>query len=443
MISLNRFYRQILTRMLALALGGLFAALPVQAADSAPLSMLHTQDGEWRQADGTPIALKGANLGNWLILEFWMMGQRNAVMDDQCTLQDTLDKRFGYAERERLMKVFKDNWMTARDWDLLPSFGLNLVRLPFIWSLIEDEKHPGHLRVDAWNYLDAAIDQAEARGLYVILDLHGAVGSQGTEHHSGCAGKNLFWSTPAYQERTTWLWQQIAARYKDRAAVAGYSLLNEPWGTESAEMVRVMKALYANVRAVDPHHVIIFPGHNSGIDGYGNLNAQGLRNAAFEMHFYPGHFGWGKPGSEVHRKWLLCQPAGSGVCEWQARMKSLNAALFVGEFQPWADMELELGGQITRTSYDAYAKNGWASAAWAYKLLSNEGGQGADNWGLVTNRKGMKIPALDFATASSAEIETLFLQFGAVPYEPHTAVQTWMQSKQAPKAWATTTRPTK
>lgn len=440
MNMLYRCLRQLGANTMALLTATMLFAAPVQAAQPAPLPLLHTQDGEWRQADGKAVQLKGVNLGNWLILEFWMMGQRNAAMDDQCTLQDTLDKRFGYAERERLMKVFKDNWIRTRDWDLLPSFGLNLVRLPFIWSLIEDEKRPRHLRADAWKYLDAAIDQAEARGLYVVLDLHGAVGSQGVEHHSGCAGKNLYWSTPEYQERTIWLWQQIAARYKNRSAVAGYSLLNEPWGTDAADMVRVMKTLYAKVRAVDPHHVIIFPGHNSGIDSYGNLNEQGMRNVAFEMHFYPGHFGWGKPEAEVHKNWLQCLPAGSGMCEWKARLKALNAAFFVGEFQPWADLDLELGGQIARASYDTYANNGWASAAWAYKLLSNEGGQAAGNWGLVTNPKGVKIPALNFAAAPKADIEKLFRSFGTVPYEPQTAVQKWMQSKEGPQAWAPSTQ---
>ena len=424
--------------LLVLLLGIAFAFVSVHAAERPPLSMLHTQDGEWRDADGKPVALKGVNLGNWLILEFWIMGQRSAAMDDQCSLQSTFDKRFGYAERQRLMQVFKDSWITERDWDLLPSFGLNLVRLPFIWSVIEDEKRPFHLRADAWKYLDAAIDQAEKRGLYVFLDLHGAVGSQGHEHHSGCAGKNLYWSTPEYQERTVWLWQQIATRYKDRAAVAGYSLLNEPWGTDAVDMARVLKNLHAKVRAIDTNHVIIFPGHSSGIDSYGNLQAQGMRNVAFEMHFYPGHFGWDKPGRDVHRKWLQCEPEGSGSCEWRARLKAQNATLFVGEFQPWADMDLELGGQITRASYDTYARYGWASAAWSYKLLSNEGGQGAGNWGMVTNQKGAKLPALDFATAPLAAIENLFLAFATVPYEPHAAVQKWMQSKQAPQSWVTT-----
>lgn len=406
-------------------------------AHATPLPMLHTSGTIWATADGTQVNLKGANLGNWLMLEFWMMGQRSAKIDDQCTLESTLDERFGYAERERLMKLFRDNWIRTRDWDMLRGFGLNLVRLPFIWSLVEDERNPRHLRADAWHYLDDAINQAEARGMYVILDLHGAVGSQGTEHHSGCANKNLYWSTPEYQDRTTWLWEQVASRYKNRAAVAGYSLLNEPWGAPETQMTQVMKKLFTSVRAVDPNHVIILPGHNSGIDAYGKPAEQNMHNVSFEMHFYPGFFGWGKPNVEVHRDWLECATKGEGSCEWNTRLTALDAAFFVGEFQPWADMPNELAGQITRASFDAYAKFGWAAAVWSYKLVSNNGGQGNGNWGLVTNSDAAKVPAIDFSTASLAQIEDLFMQFGSLPYEPHQGVMKWMNSAVPPEPFKT------
>jgi len=187
----------------------------------------------------------------------------------------------------------------------------------------------------------------------VILDLHGAVGSQGWEHHSGCANKNLYWNTQDYQDRTIWLWQQIAARYKDRAAVAGYSILNEPCSRD-------------------------------------------------------------------------------GMCAWQDKLARADAAFFIGEFQPWALMGAELGGQVTRATYDAYAAAGWPATAWTYKLVTNKGGQGKGTWGLVTNARDSKVPALDFNQASLAEIETLFRRFGSMHYEPQQAVMKWMQSPTPP-----------
>lgn len=405
----------------------------VPAAPGGPLTMLRTQGTQWVRADGSPIQLKGVNLGNWLLPEFWMMGYGDdATVGDQCTLESVLDQRFGFAERERLFKLFRDNWITQRDWDLIPKFGLNLVRLPFIWSVIEDEKNPRHLRADAWHYLDLAIAQAERRGLYVVLDLHGAVGSQGVEHITGCANKNLYWTTPEYQERTIWLWQQIAARYKNRASVAGYDLLNEPWGSTPEQLAAVVKKLYFAVRKVDPNHIIFLPDHRGNIEAYGKPSEQGMRNVVFETHTYPGLFGWGTPGMEVHRDWLECRTNG-GVCAWQTRMAALDTPLYIGEFQPWAELEPELSGQITRATYDRYAQLGWASSAWSLKKVRHPPGKSRVNWGLVTNAEDSPVPQLDFEKASLKEIEDYFKLFGSVPYEVNAPVLKWMNSPTPPE----------
>ena len=400
------------------------------SASAAALPMLHTQGTKWVDPAGRPVVLRGANLGNWLINEFWMMEQGDD-QDDQCTLEAALDKRFGHAERERLMRLFRDNWITTRDWDGMRRYGLNVVRLPFIYSVIEDERRPRQLRADAWRYLDDAIAQAEARGMYVILDLHGAVGSQGWEHHSGCAGKNQYWSTPEFQSRTEWLWQQIATRYRNSGTVAGYSVLNEPWGTTPENMAAVVGRLYGAIRAVDRNHVIILPGHSKGIDAYGKPADKGMTNVAFEMHPYPGHFGWGTPGLAVHREWLTCGADGKGgVCEWDARLRKLDTAFFLGEIQPWALMGQELGGQVARASFDTYAKYGWAATAWSWKVVSREGGHDNGKWGFVTNAPGATVPKLDFATAPLADIEALFRSFGTQPYEFHQPLLHWLTTDQ-------------
>jgi glucan 1,3-beta-glucosidase len=110
--------------------------------------------------------------------------------------------------------------------------------------------------------------------------------------------------------------------------------------------------------------------------------------------------------------------------------------LFIGEFQPWAGLGAELGGQITRSTYDTYASYGWAATSWSYKLLSNNGGQGDGTWGLVTNAQLNKVPALDFNQASLSDIENLFTLFGTIPYEPQQAVMAWMTSSVAPDPFA-------
>lgn len=362
---------------------------PTPVPTPVGMSALHTDGVKWVNAADDTVILKGTNLGNWLLHEFWMMNQSaNTVATDQCTLESTLDERFGFDQRERLMDLFRDNWIAERDWDIMASFGLNVIRLPFIWNLIEDEKNPMTLRSDAWQYLDYTIEQAEEHGMYVILDLHGAVGAQGWQDHSGCADKNLYWSTPEYQERTTWLWQQIAERYKNNGTVAGYGLLNEPWGTDANNLADVMLDLHDAVRTVDADKIIILPGHNEGIDSYGHPDTFGGTNIAFEMHFYPGIFGWGEPTYETHRDWLTCGEEGTGgVCAWATKMENLSSPLLVGEFQPWANTGYEFGGENARATYDKFAEFNWAATSWSFKVLTGGGGHGSGTWGMVTNKQ--------------------------------------------------------
>ena len=107
-------------------------------------------------------------------------------------------------------------------------------------------------------------------------------------------------------DRTAWLWQQIAARYRNNSTVAAYGLLNEPWGTNANTLANNLYFLAQQVRSVDPTHIIILHGHTSGIGAFGNPANRGFSNMAFEMHFYPGIFGWrdNDDPTVVHSDWL-------------------------------------------------------------------------------------------------------------------------------------------
>ncbi len=361
------------------------------ASSSVPpegLTMLKTDGSKWVKASGNQVHLKGTNLGNWLVQEFWMMGQGGNGVNDQCTLEAKLTERFGYDEKERLIKLFRDNWIKERDWDQLQAFGFNIVRLPILWNVIEDEKNPKTLRADAWHYLDWSIAEAKKRGIYVILDLHGALGGQTPNDHTGCSGQNKYWTTPEYQERTKWLWEQIATRYKDEPVVAAYDPLNEPWGSTAEDMAARVTELYDVIRKIDSKHIVMLPSHYGNIEVYGDPVAKGMTNVAFELHPYPGLFG-DRPGDshyDVHRDWLKCGQTGTGgVCDWDKKISALKTPMLMGEFQPWQSAGLELGGKIGRATYDIFAGYNWASTSWAYKLVSVAGGQGKGTWGMVTN----------------------------------------------------------
>jgi glucan 1,3-beta-glucosidase len=344
-------------------------------------------------ASGKTVVLRGCNLGNWLLQEMWMHNMRTEGIPDQYTMEQVLSQRFGEAAKDRLMDTYRRNYITERDFRIIRSFGMNVVRLPILYTLLEDDDHPFQLKPDAWVHIDRAINMAEAEGIYTILDLHGAPGGQNPWHHCGRADQNKLWGDEQNKRRTIWLWQQLAKRYRGRSAVAGYDLLNEPYTAPKEELRKLALALYRAIREVDADHIVIFPALGDGFGFYGDPKGRGLRNVAFTTHFYPGFFGWGEPTVETHTKWLT-----EGVHEWQRRVQASGVPFLVGEFNPV--LRAAGGAEMTARAFDIYASFGWAATMWTYKVLSSEGGIAGGSWGMVTNPPAADAPLVKAETWS-------------------------------------------
>ncbi|MBR6939746.1 MAG: cellulase family glycosylhydrolase, partial [Clostridia bacterium] len=160
---------------------------------------------------------------------------------------------------------------TGYDLDCIKSMGFNCVRVPFWFrnfyyddngTEITDEK-------GEWDFsrLDWIVSECSARGIYVILDMHGAVGYQSDAPHSGKGSSCGLYDQTAqgerYRELTGELWAAIAGRFKGNPAVAMYDLLNEPMcDVDATELTRrknneyIYTRLYDAVRAVDKDHII-------------------------------------------------------------------------------------------------------------------------------------------------------------------------------------------
>jgi len=115
--------------------------------------------------------------------------------------------------------------------------------------------------------LDWLVTNAGARGIYVIIDMHGVVGSQSTSGDTGQQNRNEYWGNGNDQGNTAYLWWQIANHYNGNATVAGYDLINEPTGAPNSNAVWTLyNSLYNSIRSVDTAHTIYMEG------AYGSWN---------------------------------------------------------------------------------------------------------------------------------------------------------------------------
>ena len=184
-----------------------------------------------------------------------------------------------------LDQLYLDNYIQEEDFRIISELGMNTVRIPFTcYNLTED----GYtLREDAFDKLDWAVDMCAKYGLYAVIDLHGAVGSQNQDVHSGDDAQYALYGNARNEESTIELWKAIAAHYRGNKSVAAYDLLNEPrrapgkfWGKVNFDFY---DRLYKAVREVDPEHLILIECFSFPVNGV-RLSGYDWENICIEYH---------------------------------------------------------------------------------------------------------------------------------------------------------------
>lgn len=288
---------------------------------------LHTRGKRIYNKNGDEVSLRGVNLGSWLIQESWISPIDNSV--DNITTLEVLTERFGVEAAYEMLNTYADNWITASDLDKIADMGFNCVRVPFWYrNFYYDDKGTKILDDNGnWDFsrLDWVIDECGKRGLYVILDLHGAPGYQNNKDHSGkvnsCGLFKLGKQAEEWRLLTIELWVEIAQRYSGNPVVAMYDLLNEPMCDVSSYIeknnlstVSLFDRLYKAIREVDGDHIITM----EAIWRLYNLPApwmMGWSNVVYQLHLYNNtDFGF---------RLLL----------FTAQLYPYNVPLYVGEFK--------------------------------------------------------------------------------------------------------------
>ncbi|RKY24673.1 MAG: hypothetical protein DRP62_03250 [Planctomycetota bacterium] len=396
-MQLKRHYA-VFALLALMVISSVSAAGLANSSANKQLPMLKAKDTFIVDESDKTVVLKGCNLGNWFAMEMWMMHIYDEKIKDQYTFESVLAARFGEEQKERLMDMFRANWITERDFKIIKSFGMNCVRIPIYYQLIEDDANPMKLKANAWKWMDYAVDTAEKYGIYTILCLHGAAGGQSNMGHCGVCDQNKLWDSESNKKRTIWLWQKIAERYKDRSCVVGYDMLNEPWGVSMEKQIVMFDSIYKSIRTIDKKHIIFVQGHGN-VEELPDPKEKGWKNVAYSIHCYPGIFGWGRPTPETQARFLKID-----LKRIDKQLKKYNVPFLMGEFN--VVYTSAGGGEMMRRHFDAYAHYGWASTMWSYKVLTIPGEKRRGYWEMVTNKE--PLPKINFNTSSLSEIENYF-----------------------------------
>ena len=355
------------------------------SAPTPAMSLLHASGRNIVNADGTIVQLKGLNLGGWFIMEKWMCPLDSGSLPDTYSAITNLDSRFGVATEQSLIHTYQTNWIITADLNNITNAGYNCVRVPVWWGnfySITNTTASGW-RSDAFAVLDWLVASCASRGIYVVIDMHGVVGGQSPSDSTGWQNQNQYWNSILDQAQTAYMWMQIAAHYKGSSTVAGYDLLNEPYGAPSiAAAWAAYTNLYTTIRSVDPTHLIIAEGTGGNWD-WDMLPAPsvyGWTNIVYSMHEYQ----WGGSVAQIEAG------ADAQVTDFNNHA-SWNVPDYIGE---WND--LGMGAACYDYSINAYNNAGISWSMWAYKATH---GLVPDGWGWYDPIYWPATPNLQFDSA--------------------------------------------
>lgn len=166
--------------------------------------------------------IKGVNLGNWLVLEKWMLPElfEGTGAEDEVWL----NRKMNPAELKEKMKEHRDTFITEQDFAFIKEQGIWLLRIPVPYFIFGD-RPPFNGCVE---YLDKAFDWAEKYGLQILIDLHTVPGSQNGYDNGGLTGVCKWCKNPEEVEFALTILERLAKRYGQREGLYGIEVLNEP-----------------------------------------------------------------------------------------------------------------------------------------------------------------------------------------------------------------------
>ncbi|KAI5459846.1 glycoside hydrolase superfamily [Mariannaea sp. PMI_226] len=179
--------------------------------------------------------IRGVNLGSVLLFEPWMSDSEWAATgcagyNDEFTCnQNVQDASTGF-------QGHWDRWVNETDLDLMKKIGLNTIRIPLGYWIMEELVEDGEFYPKGgFDFLKQFCTWALEKGLYVILDLHGGPGvqtpnQQFTGHGVGDDDVK-FYTQENYERAYKWI-EWITNAVYDSPEIFGnvgmIELINEP-----------------------------------------------------------------------------------------------------------------------------------------------------------------------------------------------------------------------
>ncbi|KAK7472719.1 Endo-1,4-beta-xylanase 5 [Stygiomarasmius scandens] len=344
------------------------------------MSLLKVSGTKIVNETGQEVILRGAGLGGWMNMENFISGYPGC----EHQIREALVEAIGKDKAEFFFDKFLEYFFTDADAQFFKSLGLNCIRIPFNYRHFEDDLNPRVLKPEGFKHLDRVINLCAQHEIYTILDLHAVPGGQNTDWHSDHGGHIAnFWVHKDFQDRTIWLWEQLAEHYKGNKWIAGYNPLNEPTDPYHTRVIDFYNKVHAAIRAIDPEHAIFFDGNTfaSDFSHFGEAH-KNWDNTAYSIHDY-SLFGFPaapeeyvgndtqqrrlRRSYEKKREWMDER----GLCVWNGEWGPVYARKqYDGDS---TDHVNDIRYRVLQDQLEIYKKDRLSWSIWLYKDIGFQG----------------------------------------------------------------------
>ncbi|MBR4669039.1 MAG: cellulase family glycosylhydrolase [Butyrivibrio sp.] len=175
-----------------------------------------------------------------------------------------------------------DFFITESDIEVIKSWGMDHIRVPVDYDLVEDAQ--GNYKEDGFAYIQKAIEWCKKNKLNMVLDLHKTFGYS---FDSG-EGELGFFEKKEYQDRFYKLWEQFAIRFGKNDNMLAFELLNEVTKKEYCEIWNdVSRECITRIRKISPNIKILVGGYyNNSIEALKDLAEPYDDNIVYNFHCY-------------------------------------------------------------------------------------------------------------------------------------------------------------
>eukprot|EP01123_Difflugia_compressa_P004240 TRINITY_DN15605_c0_g1_i1.p1 TRINITY_DN15605_c0_g1~~TRINITY_DN15605_c0_g1_i1.p1 ORF type:complete len:386 (-),score=53.15 TRINITY_DN15605_c0_g1_i1:90-1226(-) len=176
----------------------------------------------------TTAVYRGMNIGGWLVLEYWI---RPSLFNDNGVTSNVGEwgfcEQLGSNKASQVLNSHWDSWVSYSDLQQLASNGITHLRIPVGYWIVDIQ--PGEPFVTGgMYYLKRLMGWAQQLNLGVIVDLHGAPGSQNGHDNSGRVGP-INWPQQQNIDRSVFVIGNITQQLIGFTSLKGIEVLNEPW----------------------------------------------------------------------------------------------------------------------------------------------------------------------------------------------------------------------